>query len=67
MNKYDSFLLWLPFCKYHQALTYTCYQMYARMETGISPEYIQFKEGEDFVPGLGAPHYLLRPEAIQDQ
>ena len=39
--------------------------MYARMETGISPEYIQFKEGQDFVPGLGAPHYLLRPEAIE--
>jgi hypothetical protein len=48
-----------------KALTYTCYQMYARMETGISPEYIQFKDGEDFVAADDAPHYLLRPEAVE--
>jgi hypothetical protein len=48
-----------------QALTYTCYQMYARMPTGISPEYIQFQEGKDFDVGRGAPHYLLRPEALE--
>jgi Glycosyl hydrolase family 47 len=46
-----------------KALTYTCYQMYARMETGIAPEFIQFHDGEDFVDG--APHYLLRPEAVE--
>jgi mannosyl-oligosaccharide alpha-1,2-mannosidase len=46
-----------------KALTYTCYQMYARMETGISPEYIQFRDGADFSDG--APHYLLRPEAVE--
>mmetsp|Transcript_55295 Transcript_55295/g.83666 ORF Transcript_55295/g.83666 Transcript_55295/m.83666 type:complete len:648 (+) Transcript_55295:138-2081(+) len=48
-----------------KALTYTCYQMYARMPTGISPEYIQFYEGKDFESGRGAPHYLLRPEALE--
>ena len=48
-----------------KALTYTCYQMYARMNTGISPEFIQFYEGKDFQIGRGAPHYLLRPEAVE--
>jgi mannosyl-oligosaccharide alpha-1,2-mannosidase len=48
-----------------KALTYTCYQMYARMATGISPEFVQFMEGSDFQVGRGAPHYLLRPEAIE--
>lgn len=48
-----------------RALTYTCYQMYARMHTGISPEFVQFESGRDFVVGRGAPHYLLRPEAVE--
>ena len=48
-----------------KSLTYTCYQMYARMNTGISPEFVQFESGNDFVPGRGAPHYLLRPEAFE--
>lgn len=48
-----------------RALTYTCYQMYARMNTGISPEFVQFAPGEDFQVGRGAPHYLLRPEAVE--
>jgi hypothetical protein len=48
-----------------RALTYTCYQMYARMNTGISPEFVQFTPGADFSVGRGAPHYLLRPEAAE--
>jgi len=48
-----------------KALTYTCYQMYARMPTGISPEYVQFYNGEDFDIGHGGPHYLLRPETVE--
>jgi Glycosyl hydrolase family 47 len=48
-----------------RALTYTCYQMYARMNTGISAEFVQFSNGEDFQVGRGAPHYLLRPEAVE--
>ena len=35
------------------------------METGISAEYVQFVNGEDFHIGRGAPHYLLRPEAFE--
>jgi Glycosyl hydrolase family 47 len=35
------------------------------MATGISAEYIQFFPGEDFKIGAGAPHYLLRPEAVE--
>ena len=35
------------------------------MNTGISPEYIQFRDGSDFHIGRGAPHYLLRPEAVE--
>jgi len=48
-----------------KALTYTCYQMYSRMPTGISPEFIQFYAGKDFDVGRGAPHYLLRPETVE--
>eukprot|EP00533_Pseudo-nitzschia_delicatissima_P010188 CAMPEP_0116091478 /NCGR_PEP_ID=MMETSP0327-20121206/7527_1 /TAXON_ID=44447 /ORGANISM="Pseudo-nitzschia delicatissima, Strain B596" /LENGTH=564 /DNA_ID=CAMNT_0003582833 /DNA_START=217 /DNA_END=1911 /DNA_ORIENTATION=+ len=48
-----------------KALTYTCYQMYARMPTGISPEYVQFHSGEDFSPGRDGRHYLLRPETVE--
>ena len=48
-----------------RALAYTCYQMYARMNTGISPEYVQFVNGDDLRIGAGASHYLLRPEAIE--
>lgn len=48
-----------------KALTYTCYQMYARMPTGISPEFVQFNERRDLESGNGAPHYLLRPEAVE--
>jgi hypothetical protein len=39
--------------------------MYARMPTGIAPEFVQFKEDLDFGVGSGAPHYLLRPETVE--
>ncbi|OLQ06953.1 Mannosyl-oligosaccharide 1,2-alpha-mannosidase MNS1 [Symbiodinium microadriaticum] len=50
-------------------LTYTCYQMYVRMPTGLSPEYVAFNlqaaRGQEMsVPG-DAPHNLLRPEAAE--
>mgnify|MGYP005841288995 CR=1 FL=1 len=35
------------------------------MNTGISPEYVEFVAGEDFRIGSIAPHYLLRPEAVE--
>merc|ERR1712232_1503005 len=46
----------------------TCYEMYRRSPTGISPEYGIFNiqsENDDFtIPG-DAPHFLLRPEAAE--
>eukprot|EP00986_Skeletonema_menzelii_P021000 scaffold32893_cov148-Skeletonema_menzelii.AAC.1 len=48
-----------------KALTYTCYQMYARTKTGISPEFVKFSGGEDFVVPSSAPFYILRPEAVE--
>lgn len=41
-------------------LTRTCYMMYHKQRTGLSPELVNFQDGEDFVPG--AHHYILRPE-----
>jgi len=57
---------WEPFAA---ELTYTCYQMYVRMPTGLSPEYVAFNlqaaRGQEMsVPG-DAPHNLLRPEAAE--
>jgi len=48
-----------------RALTYTCYQMYARATTGLSPEFVRFAvdENNDFVSGNS--NYLLRPEAVE--
>lgn len=46
-----------------KAITYTCYQMYARTETGISPEEIQIEDGEDFDVMYG--YYPLRPEVVE--
>uniref|UniRef100_A0A7S4N8K7 alpha-1,2-Mannosidase n=1 Tax=Odontella aurita TaxID=265563 RepID=A0A7S4N8K7_9STRA len=47
-------------------LTYTCYQMYARMKTGISPEFVAFgKDSNDFTVGHNAAFYILRPETVE--
>jgi mannosyl-oligosaccharide alpha-1,2-mannosidase len=35
------------------------------MNTGISAEFVQFVPDKDFEIGRGAPHYLLRPEAVE--
>ena len=35
------------------------------METGISPEYVQFYDGRDFDAGRSGHHYLLRPETVE--
>jgi hypothetical protein len=48
-----------------KALTYTCYQMYERMASGVAPEWVQFSSGHDFGPGGGGSHNILRPEAIE--
>ena len=47
-------------------LTYTCYQMYARQKTGISPEYVSFaRKDHDFAVGSKAKYYILRPETVE--
>lgn len=35
------------------------------MASGISPEFVQFYEGQDFEAGRGGHHYLLRPETVE--
>ncbi|CAE8702683.1 unnamed protein product, partial [Polarella glacialis] len=57
---------WEPFAA---DLTRTCYEMYVRAPSGLSPEYVHFNvnggEGHDMsIPG-DAPHNLLRPEAAE--
>ena len=37
--------------------------MYARMNTGLSPDFVQFKPDEDFT--IGSSRYLLRPETVE--
>ncbi|GMI02763.1 hypothetical protein TrVE_jg12329 [Triparma verrucosa] len=51
--------------KLAKAVTYTCYQMYARMATGIAPEFVRFENGKDMVAGSNAPFYILRPETVE--
>jgi len=46
-----------------KALAYTCYQMYARMKTGISPETVNFGGQNDF--SIATAYYILRPETVE--
>ena len=48
-----------------KALTYTCYQMYARMNTGIGPESARFYAGYDFEAEVHRKEYILRPEVVE--
>ena len=48
-----------------KALMYTCYQMYHRMQSGISAEYVEFVDGVDFRPGANVAFYILRPETAE--
>ncbi|KAJ8261079.1 hypothetical protein COCON_G00168020 [Conger conger] len=47
----------------------TCYQMYAQMETGLSPEIVQFnmqpRSGRDVEVKPADRHNLLRPETVE--
>lgn len=47
------------------AITETCYNFWHKMPTGIAPELVNFRTGQDFVPGDNAKHYLLRPETVE--
>merc|ERR1719162_466204 len=52
-----------------RALAYTCYQMYARTPTGLSPETVTFMTNDDSRQDMRhdsrQQHYLLRPEAVE--
>jgi len=48
-----------------KALASTCYQMYARQKTGLSPEFVRFPGGGQINNDARATHNLLRPEAIE--
>lgn len=47
-----------------KALMNTCYQMYHRSASGLSPEYVTFT-GHDFTNPAGASYYILRPETAE--
>ena len=44
-------------------VTRTCYEIYARAATKLSPETVQFVEGKDF--STKVPYNILRPEAVE--
>mmetsp|Transcript_23810 Transcript_23810/g.66056 ORF Transcript_23810/g.66056 Transcript_23810/m.66056 type:complete len:630 (+) Transcript_23810:124-2013(+) len=46
-------------------LTETCHQMYKRMPCGIAPEYIEARNGQDFVYNDRGSFNLQRPEAVE--
>lgn len=48
-----------------EAITETCWQMYARSPTGLAPELVRFSPGADMVFDPAARHNLLRPEALE--
>lgn len=50
-----------------KALMYTCREMYHKMKSGISPEYVEFPEGSsaDMIAGTTAHFYILRPETAE--
>jgi len=51
-----------------KALTYTCYQMYARTKTGLSPELIRFTPelpNLDYRYTADISYYILRPETVE--
>jgi mannosyl-oligosaccharide alpha-1,2-mannosidase len=48
-----------------RAITYTCYQMYARTKSGLAPEFYTFEGDNDMIVSRNAPFYILRPEAVE--
>jgi len=49
-----------------EGIVETCFQMYARQPTGLSPEYAQFARAQnDFQVPSNAKYNILRPEAIE--
>lgn len=46
-------------------LVRTCNAMYERTATGLAPEIVTFRPGQDFEPNHDARHCLLRPETVE--
>lgn len=46
-----------------KGVTKTCHEIYARMATKLSPEAVQFANGNDFSPSVS--YNILRPEAVE--
>lgn len=56
--------------KTSKALAFTCYQMYATMKSGLSPDVVKFplnaKDVQELRPiAVNQAYYLLRPETIE--
>ena len=51
-----------------KAMTYSCWQMYERQPTGLSPEYVEYRDLADPVPGkrVSARRYLLVCRTMRD-
>lgn len=66
-GKGDNVVTGPTYLEIAEELGETCYQFYARTETKLAPEIVQFRSGftEDFVVDSGAAHSLLRPEAVE--
>ncbi|CAM9257753.1 unnamed protein product [Choristocarpus tenellus] len=48
-----------------KALAFTCYNMYSRQKTGLAPEMVNFRDGQDMVVPGNAGYYKLRPETAE--
>eukprot|EP00607_Mallomonas_marina_P010390 CAMPEP_0182422000 /NCGR_PEP_ID=MMETSP1167-20130531/7594_1 /TAXON_ID=2988 /ORGANISM="Mallomonas Sp, Strain CCMP3275" /LENGTH=874 /DNA_ID=CAMNT_0024599693 /DNA_START=38 /DNA_END=2662 /DNA_ORIENTATION=+ len=48
-----------------KGLMYTCREMYHRQPTGIAPEFVEFRNGQDMVASGSAYFYILRPETVE--
>jgi hypothetical protein len=59
-GKYDAEYMTLA-----EALGETCYKMYSRTATGLSPEFVQFQAGRDLVTPKSASYNIGRPEAVE--
>jgi len=59
-GKYDAEFMTLA-----DRLGETCYEMYARTASGLSPEYVQFVPGRDMRVAPSAKYNIGRPEAVE--
>lgn len=48
-----------------KGLLFTCMQMYLLQPTGLSPELVEFRSGEEFSIPRGFAHNILRPEVAE--